>query len=93
LAQLGEHAGALPSDAQIWLLGLPDHIENAYAFRNAFPKAAHLLGYEQTIHVVLDVELEGFSSAEKAELVTKQHESSSSTVLLYESGGLVPSQP
>lgn len=91
--QLGEYAETLPGDTQIWLLGLPDHIENAYAFRNVFPKAAQVLGYEQMIHVVLDTELDSLPAADKAKLATEPCDSCRFVVLWYENGGLVPAQP
>jgi hypothetical protein len=45
------------TDSAVWLVGLPDHLRHAYAFRNAFPEAAILLFPGWEIHALLDVDL------------------------------------
>jgi len=88
MEQLGKQIDGLSSDTQVWLLGLPDHLENAYVFRNAFPTAARVLGYEPQVRAVLDVELDGLSVQERVERERQLLASSSVYVLWYEGGSL-----
>jgi hypothetical protein len=92
MEQLDEHVKELPSNTHVWLLDLPDHLENAYAFRNAFPKAAQVLGYDVIIHPVLDVELAALSHEERVKLVSQLQDAPDVIVLWYKRGHLQVTQ-
>jgi hypothetical protein len=78
----------LPAGAHVSLLNLPDHFENAFAFRNSFPKAAELLGYQQVIYPILDTELESLSSKENEAYNSLKSDAQPTLVLVYENGSL-----
>jgi hypothetical protein len=86
--QLGDYLNELPAGAQVCLVNLPDHFENAFAFRNSFPKAAELLGYQQVIYPILDTELESLSSKENEAYNSLKSDAQPTLVLVYENGSL-----
>lgn len=57
IGQLETQLAELPPEADVWLVGVPDHRAYAYIFRNAFPWARDVMGLRQSIRVVLDTEL------------------------------------
>jgi hypothetical protein len=89
IEQLGNYVDELPSNAEIWLLNMPDRFGNAFIFRNSFPGAAETMGYQQTVYQVLDAELKRFSSTERAKYISQLQSSPNVIVLFYENGYLI----
>jgi hypothetical protein len=52
---------AVPPDAPVWVLNVPDHVGFAWAFRNAFhpdrPAASEVLGLGRRVQAALDVDV------------------------------------
>jgi len=59
LSQLDHQLRGTSDDSEICLVGLPDHIEHAYTFRNAFPALARLLYPDRNMRAILDVDSTG----------------------------------
>ena len=57
LRQLDSELETIPKDEDVCVLGLPDHLNHAYTFRNAFPYIGQILYPDYRIQVTLDTEL------------------------------------
>ena len=86
LTELDAQVARVPADAEVWVVGLPDHLRHAYIFRNAFPSVGAVRGYRQTVHAVLDDELPpGARAAQLAEFRARPR----AVVLSYAGGRIV----
>jgi hypothetical protein len=89
LADLDAGLREIPPDAEVWLVGVPDHLRYAFVFRNAFPHAGAVRGDRVHLRAVLDTELagldEGARAARRAELAARP----GSVVFDYVGGRLV----
>lgn len=57
IRQLDNELRTIPRGKEICLIGLPDHLNHAYTFRNAFPYIGQMLYPDYRIQVTLDTEL------------------------------------
>jgi hypothetical protein len=89
ITQLDQYIAELPDNAEIWLINLPDQIENDYTFRNAFPAATQLLNYKQVVYAVLDSELESLPKRQREEYYSQLQDHPDVTLLWYKNGRLV----
>jgi hypothetical protein len=83
-------AAQSPHTPAIWLVGLPDRIRSAYAFRNAFPPAAELLGIPVPVRAVLDAEI---GSGAALDGLHEAQRRGDALVLRYADGRLRPDAP
>ncbi len=75
-------------DSTVWLIGLPDHLKHAYAFRNAFPEAAKLLFPGRDIRAMLDVDLQGVTRQQAMKQGAGQIPCVGCAILWYQDGAL-----
>lgn len=74
LRQLDSELDTIPKGESVCVLGLPDHLNHAYTFRNAFPYINQMLYPDYKIQVILDTELSNLARASQ-NCVTYRYES------------------
>jgi hypothetical protein len=87
--QLDSEMEDLPIGSQILLLGLPDYLEYAYTFRNAFPAAAEVLGYGHDVKAVIDTELAELTPLQQEEYIARFGQDPNAVILWYVDGKVV----
>jgi hypothetical protein len=90
LTQLDSQIADLPAGASILLVNLPDHTGYTFTFRNTFPSATQVLGYDVEIQAVLDSELSALLPQQRADYVHQLASASGATVIWYRDGRLAP---
>ena len=90
LAQLEAQGKSLPANATVLLVDLPDHTGYTFTFRNTFPSASVVFGYEFDVKVVLDTELSGIPLADRDKYVRRISSEPGTIVFWYKDGELVP---
>jgi hypothetical protein len=88
LAGLERQVAGMPAGASIVLANLPDHTGYTFTFRNTFPSAAVVLGYNVDVQAVLDSELDALPPQRRAEHVRQLARESDAVVLWYRDGKL-----
>lgn len=88
LMQLDDQIRELPTDTEIWLVNLPDHVEYAYVFRNTFPAASDLLEFlsHRSIQAVLDSELAALSPPQRKDLINQLENRPDAVIFWYKEG-------
>jgi hypothetical protein len=89
LAQLDAQVKGLPSDATVLLVDLPDHTGYTFTFRNTFPSASVVFGYEFAVKAVLDTELARIPLADRDAYLRQIGGEPGTLVFWYEDGKLV----
>lgn len=87
LAQLDVQLRDVPDGAEVWLVGVPDHLRHAYTFRNAFPAAGQLLNRRQIIRMALDTDIAGLTRQQAIARVVEGGKENI-VILWYEEGAL-----
>lgn len=87
--QLNTHINDTPIDNEVVLVNLPDHLEYAYMFRNAFPEAATVLNYKHNIRAILDTDLGNLTSDQHKEYMNQLRREPLTSVFWYEGGALI----
>ena len=90
LTQLDREVERLPAGIPILLVNLPDHLEHTFTFRNTFPSAAEILGYDRYVDSVLDTTLHPLSPQQQESYVGRLGQESGAIVFWYRNGELVP---
>ncbi|MBN1580734.1 MAG: hypothetical protein JXA89_08525 [Anaerolineae bacterium] len=90
LAQLEVQGKSLPANATVLLVDLPDHTGYTFTFRNTFPSASIVFGYEFDVKVVLDTELSKIPLADRDRYVRRISSEPGTSVFWYKDGELVP---
>ena len=90
LTQLDREVERLPPGILILLVNLPDHLEHTFTFRNTFPSAAQILGYDRYVDSVLDTALHPLSPQQQESYVDRLGQESGAIVFWYRNGELVP---
>lgn len=85
-AQVEAAAGSVPLPSEVWLLGLPDTMRYAYAFRNAYPAAAELVDAGAPVQAVMDVDLTATEGARLAEQALEAERRGTAVVIRYSAG-------
>ncbi len=88
LASIHTAAADLPPDATMWIVGLPDHFHDAWAFRNAFhpdrPGADEVLQLGHPVFSVLDTELAGLEPEPLQRRIADLQQQPGVAVFLYQ---------
>lgn len=87
--KLATQINDVPINNEIILVNLPDHIEYAYTFRNAFPELATVLNYKNNIRAILDAELVNLTADQQEEYISKIEQEIPGDVFWYKDGTLV----
>ncbi|HUX76203.1 MAG TPA: hypothetical protein VMY40_06145 [Anaerolineae bacterium] len=90
LAQLEGEIERLPAGRPVLLVNLPDHLEYTFTFRNTFPSAARVLGYDRAVESVLDTALRPLSPREQEDYIDQRRRAPDAAVFWYRDGELVP---
>ncbi|MBN1872994.1 MAG: glycosyltransferase family 39 protein [Anaerolineae bacterium] len=82
--QLDDHLTRIPPGEHIVLINLPDHIAHTFTFRNTFPAATQVVGYEYDITVILDTAWTDFTPQAQVAHIQQCQEVASCSVLWYD---------
>lgn len=78
----------LPPDCRVVALNIPDNIEYAYVFRNAFPAAAEVLEYDRAVEAWPDWELNVLGIETKSEAIGQLAQGPHTVAYWYDGGVL-----
>ncbi len=81
--QLDTHLANSPPGEHIVLINLPDYIAHTFTFRNTFPAATQVLGYDYEITAVLDTTWATLTPQAQTESIKSCQEDTDCTVLRY----------
>lgn len=89
LMQLERQIAHLPASESVLIVNLPDHLGHAFAFRNTFPSAIRVLGYDLETRSILDSELAAIPARQRADYVQDLQAESDAVVFWYREDKLV----